>query len=532
MLKSLNTAQTKNNIAFNNLSFVFLAIAVISSIMAFGVMANYSVFGQYLSQTNAFSISFICSIMAILSTVGFRYLRKLVRHFETETQQAHHIAGHDDLSGLPNRMTFTSKLNSAILHIAADKGQLAVHFLDLDKFKDVNDTLGHAAGDMLIFEFGHRIKSLLRGHDTLARFGGDEFAVIQTGVKSTADVETLARRIITATGEMFDLDGAQAYVGVSIGIAMAPTNASDADSLMRLADIALYRSKNEGRNRFSFFAQDMDEDLKLRKLVENDLRNAIENDKLQLYYQPQVDAATGKIAGFEALVRWEHPIQGFVSPAKFIPIAEERGLIVPLGEWALRRACRDAMLWPEHLSVAVNVSPVQFKHKDYVETVTKILRETGIDATRVELELTEGVVVDDADVAENAIIELRALGVRFALDDFGTGYSSLIYLRRFAFDKIKIDKSFLDQMETTGEATILVHSVVHLGRALGLIVVAEGVENDEQHRLLQAVGCHLLQGYLFSRPVDCKTALQLAIIGTIIPKRPQFNESVEVVRAA
>lgn len=524
-MKPNDLTQNITNMAFRHLSFVFLLISIVSAMMALGVSTNTFIWGNLLGYSNSLSISFISIIISALAALGYRNLRQMVASFEVVTKQAHHLAEHDVLSGLPNRMAFTRQLNRELHQIDMNKGSLAVLFLDLDKFKEVNDNFGHSAGDMLIVEFGQRMKSLLRGSDTLARFGGDEFAIIQPCVKSFSDIETLARRIIAATSEVFNLDGANAFVGVSIGIATAPSNASDSDSLMRLADIALYRAKNDGRNRYSFFAQDMDEHLRLRKLVEDDLRAAIDENQLKLYYQPQVDATSGKIAGFEGLVRWHHPVHGSVSPAKFIPVAEERGLIVALGEWVLRRACLDAMTWPEDMSVAVNVSPIQFKHKGYVDSVVKILRETGINPARVELELTEGVVVDDAEIAENAIIELRALGVRFALDDFGTGYSSLIYLRRFAFDKIKIDKSFLDQMETTGEATILVHSVVHLGRALGLIVAAEGVENEEQHRLLQAVGCHLLQGFLFSKAVNAKAALELANAGSIIPVRPQFANS-------
>ncbi len=531
-MKSNTVTQNFANIAFKHLSFIFLLISVVSAIMALSITTNTFIYGNANSHLNSVSMSFVSIIVAALSALGYKNLRHMVANFEVMTKQAHHLAEHDILSGLPNRMAFTKQLNRELHQIEINKGSLAVLFLDLDKFKEVNDNFGHAAGDMLIVEFGQRMKSLLRGSDTLARFGGDEFAIIQPCVKSFSDIETLARRIIAATAEVFNLDGADAFVGVSIGIATAPSNATDADSLMRLADIALYRAKNDGRNRYSFFAQDMDAHLRLRKLVEDNLRTAIDNNELNLYYQPQVDATSGKIAGFEALVRWNHPLHGFVSPAKFIPIAEERGLIVALGEWVLRRACQDALSWPEDMSVAVNVSPVQFKHKGYVDSVIKILRETGINPARVELELTEGVVVDDAEIAESAIIELRALGVRFALDDFGTGYSSLIYLRRFAFDKIKIDKSFLDQMETTGEATILVHSVVHLGRALGLIVAAEGVENEEQHRLLQAVGCHLLQGFLFSKAVDFKAALELANAGSIIPARPQFSNTALINDAA
>ncbi len=506
--------------------------AMLATIML--AMVSFSAYfnGNYINSTSLFIIGFVSASISGISVFAHQRLRAMIFSVESATEQAEHRAGHDVLSGLPNRMTFSRQLNRELHRINRTKDSIAVLFLDLDKFKDVNDQLGHSAGDKLIVEFGRRMQNLLRGSDTLARFGGDEFAIIQTGVKSISDVEALARRVLSATAEVFILDGSQAFVGVSIGIAIAPQNAEDADGMMRLADIALYRAKNEGRNRFSFFAQDMDDQLRLRKLVEDELRTAMEKDQLSLHYQPQIDASTGEILGFEALVRWNHPVQGFIPPAKFIPIAEERGLIVPLGEWVLRRACQDAMHWPSRMFVSVNVSPIQFKHKDYVTSVTNVLDETGLDPMRLELELTEGVVVDDADIAENAIMDLRALGVRFALDDFGTGYSSLIYLRRFAFDKIKIDRSFLDQMEATGESTILVHSVVHLGRALGLIVAAEGVENEEQHRLLQAVGCHLLQGYLFSRPVNAKMAAELAEIGVIVPKPQPVLEAPSASKAA
>jgi diguanylate cyclase (GGDEF)-like protein len=410
------------------------------------------------------------------------------------------MAGLDALSGLPNRLIFSDRLERELVRMSRGGEGLAVMFLDLDRFKDVNDTYGHEAGDELIKQVAIRLSDLLRGADTLARFGGDEFAIIQTGVKNIRDAEALARRILDSITHPFNVPGGSVTVGISIGVSLAPSNGEERETLMRLADTALYQAKNEGRNRYSFFQRQMDEALKLRKIVEDDLRNAIAGDEMMLYYQPVVSADGETIVGVEALVRWPHMRHGLISPGQFISIAEERGLIIPLGEWVLRRACEDAKRWP-NLKVAVNVSPIQFRHKDFVASVTRVVERSGIDPTRLEIELTEGVVVDDADAAEVAMMELRALGVRLALDDFGTGYSSLIYLRRFAFDKIKIDRSFLESMEPTGESAILVHSVVHLGRALGLTVTAEGVETKEQHRFLQAVGCHELQGYLFSPPV-------------------------------
>jgi EAL domain-containing protein (putative c-di-GMP-specific phosphodiesterase class I) len=287
---------------------------------------------------------------------------------------------------------------------------------------------------------------------------------------------------------------------VSIGVALAPEHGRDRETLMRLADTALYEAKSEGRNRHRVFQRQMDETIRMRKIVEDDLRRAIAEDELVLHYQPVFSADGESIVALEALVRWNHPQQGMIPPASFIAMAEERGLIIPLGEWVLRRACQDGRRWP-HLRMAVNVSAIQFRHRDFVASVMRALTETGFEPSNLELELTEGVIVEDADAAEAAMMELRALGVNLALDDFGTGYSSLIYLRRFAFDKIKIDRSFLESMEATGESAILVHSIVHLGRALGLTVTAEGVETPEQHRFLQALGCHQLQGYLFSKPV-------------------------------
>ncbi len=458
-------------------------------------------------------VSLVVLAGAILfSGFVFLHVQRLALDVARSEERTRQLVGHDPLSGLPNRMPFAQRLDQELSRIVRGDEGLAVHFLDLDKFKDVNDTYGHAAGDELIKAVARRLSNLLRGADTLARFGGDEFAIIQTGVRQSQDVEALARRILTDLTVPFDVAGTQVQIGVSIGISLAPDNGMDREQLMRLADTALYQAKNEGRNRYCFFERQMDETLKLRKVVEDDLRNAIVNDELALFYQPQLSADGETIVGVEALIRWPHPKRGMISPVQFIPVAEERGLIIPLGEWVLRKACQDGCRWPG-LRVAVNVSPIQFRQKDFVETVIRIVEETGFDPSRLELELTEGVVVDDADAAEAAMIELRANGIHLALDDFGTGYSSLIYLRRFAFDKIKIDRSFLESMEATGESAILVHSMVHLGRALGLTVTAEGVETVDQHRFLQAVGCHELQGYLFSRPVtaeeiDAKLAMR------------------------
>lgn len=445
---------------------------------------------------------FFASIaIAIIALFLFQRMRASTEAILMREAKASHEARHDPLSGLPNRAVFCETLAENIEDLPNRDTNIAVLLLDLDKFKDVNDTYGHAAGDKVIVDFGNRVRALLRQTDVIARLGGDEFAVLQSGVHTHLEASRLAQAIIDAANRPFMLDGAAMRIGVTVGISFAPDDGMDVATILRAADTALYRAKNEGRNRFALYEHRMTEAERIRKLVDDELRGAIERDELTLVYQPQVHADSGRIASVEALVRWRHPTHGLISPATFISAAEERGLIVPLGEWVMKRACYDAARWPG-LRVGVNVSAIQFRQQNFVEDVANVMKEYNIEPGRLELELTEGVLVEDADQAEAAMMDLRAIGVKLALDDFGTGYSSLIYLRRFAFDKIKIDKSFLDSMEATGESAILVHSVVHLGRALGLEVTAEGVENEEQRRFLQAVGCHFLQGYLFSKPVS------------------------------
>lgn len=415
-------------------------------------------------------------------------------------RQIQRLAGQDELSLLPNRRTFDLRLDQELAQLSRTGTGLAVMLLDLDRFKAVNDTYGHTAGDELIRQVAGRLSGMMRMGDTVARLGGDEFGIIQTNIQDPSGCAALSERILDSLTLPFAIFGVETTIGCSIGIAIAPQDGADRETLLRLADTALYQAKNEGRNRYSFFEERMNRSIQLKRMVEEDLRKAIAGDQLVLHYQPQVSIDGSAIVGVEALVRWPHPVHGMVAPSDFIGIAEERGLIVPLSEWVLRRACTEAKRW-KGLRLAVNVSPIQFRHKDFVANVMRIVEETGFDPGRLELELTEGVVVDDADAAEAAMMDLRGYGVGLALDDFGTGYSSLIYLRRFAFDKIKIDRSFLEYMETTGESAILVHSIAHLGRALGLRVCAEGVETVEQHRFLQAIGCHELQGFLFSKGV-------------------------------
>ncbi len=445
--------------------------------------------------------------------------------------KAKRLAGHDLLSGLPNRLLFTDILEIELEKIEEQGGALALFYIDLDRFKEINDSFGHEAGDRVIVAVARRMQETLRATDTVARFGGDEFAILQPNVKSLYDSEQLARRVLAALREPFDIGDNQVRVGASIGMALGPADARDGEVLMHCADLALYRAKTAGRNRFVVFNQTMVAQHEQRRTTEQELRFAIDNDQLVVYYQPIVSIDGRKLVGVEALVRWNHPVRGMVPPSEFISLAESRGLILPLGEYVLRQACKDARLLGG-IRVAVNVSAIQFRHRNFVQTVENMLAETGLDPARLELELTEGVVVDDADEAENAMIDLRAMGVRLALDDFGTGYSSLIYLRRFAFDKIKIDRSFLESVESTGESAIIVHSVVHLGRALGLTVTAEGIETPEQHRFLQALGAHELQGYMFSRPVPVQQIIAICENNYVMPPPIPVYPDDEVKTAA
>lgn len=429
-------------------------------------------------------------------------LRAAAVQIALREQEIHRLAGQDELSSLPNRRSFDLAFDQALAGLDRSRSGLAVFLIDLDRFKAVNDTYGHNAGDELIRQVANRLLGVLRAGDTAARLGGDEFGVIQAHA-SPADCAALGERILKALTAPFAVMGVEVTIGCSVGIAMAPRDGNDRETLLKLADTALYEAKNSGRNRFSFFEPQMNRSLQVKRMVEDDLRNAIERDELTLHYQPQVSIDGATIIGVEALVRWPHPVHGMIPPSEFIQIAEERGLIVPLSEWVLRRACLEAKRW-KGIRLAVNVSPIQFRHKDFVSNVIRIIEETDFDPAQLELELTEGVLIEDADAAETAMMDIRAHGVGLALDDFGTGYSSLIYLRRFAFDKIKIDRTFLEYMEEAGESAILVHSMAHLGRALGLRVCAEGVETAEQHRFLQAIGCHELQGFLFSKAVPAE----------------------------
>jgi len=418
------------------------------------------------------------------------------RHAE---EQIVFMARHDVLTLLPNRSVFRERIEAAVAQ--SDRAiTAAVLCLDLDHFKSVNDTLGHPVGDILLRMVGERLSACARESDTVARFGGDEFAVVQVGPERAADVAKLAQRIIQVLSNPYEVDGHQINIGVSLGIAMVPADGSDPETLLKNADIALYRAKADGRGVYRFFAPEMDARLQERRKLELELHAALINDEFELFYQPQVSVASGRICGFEALMRWNHPTRGLVDPCEFIWLTEEMGMIVPLGHWALRQACREAMNWPDDVRVAVNLSPVQFNNHDLVRFVTEALDDSGLPAQRLDLEITESVLL--LRNAENIGIlhKLRDLGVHISMDDFGTGYSSLSYLRSFPFDKIKIDQSFIRDLPHDRDAAAIVRAITALGSALGIAIMAEGVERPEQLKRLHDEGCTEVQGYLFSVP--------------------------------
>ena len=437
---------------------------------------------------------------ALLAAFVLRYMRRTAVAIAAGESRLRHLAMHDPLCGLPNRVFFGERLEAVIAEVRNGSSAAAVFYIDLDHFKDVNDTLGHPVGDELIRNVTLRLSRTLRGGDLVARLGGDEFAVISSVGDDTVKMMALAQRLIAAICAPYVIGGQNIVIGASIGIAIIGRGCAGAADIMRYADMALYRAKNEGRNRGCIYDAAMDADLSNRKLLEADLREAIENDRLRLFYQPIVNKSGEAMVGVEALCRWTHPTRGEIPPMEFIAAAEHSGLIIELGAWVLRRACLDGMAWPG-LSVAVNVSPLQFRRTDFADVVERTLAETKFDPTRLELELTESVLLGNVDAAEAAMIRLKALGVRLALDDFGTGYSSLLYLRRFPFDKLKIDRSFVLSIEKAADAAAIVHAVVSLGRGLGMKVTAEGVETADQQLFLRAAGVHFMQGYRFGRPM-------------------------------
>ncbi len=409
------------------------------------------------------------------------------------------LAQHDGLTGLPNRNLLRQQMDEMLAHNRRSAEKAAVLVLGLDNFKAVNDTLGHGVGDKLLRAVAKRLRSVLREEDTLARLNSDEFAIIQSGLARPEDAVLLSGRLLEAISDPFLLEGHPVVIGATIGIAMAPSDGEDAERLLKNADMALSRAKNDSRGTFSFFEAGMDARAQGRRKVETDLRDAIQNNVLRPYYQPLIDLSGGRITGFEALVRWPHPERGMVSPAEFIPVAEETGLINAVGGLMLRRACIDAATWPDDVRVAVNLSPLQFRTGNLLSIVMDALKQSGLPAKRLELEITETLLLEKSSQVLATLHALRALGVRISMDDFGTGYSSLSYLRSFPFDKIKIDQSFVRDLGANREAQAIIRSIVSLGKGLGVTITAEGVETEAELSCLRAEGCHEGQGFLFSR---------------------------------
>jgi diguanylate cyclase (GGDEF)-like protein len=412
-----------------------------------------------------------------------------------------YMAHHDALTDLSNRAQLVSRIDYELARTRRSDEGFAVFMLDLDRFKEVNDSLGHPIGDLLLREVAGRLRERTRDSDTVARIGGDEFAILQTLTGQTMEeITALAERLLSSIGEPFEVNGHQISIGASIGIAIAPHDGNQAGELLRNADLALYRAKAGGRNTYTFFELAMDAEARSRHALEADLRKALTQGEFEVHYQTVINVETGANCGAEALIRWIHPDRGMIPPDRFVPLAEENGLIVPIGEWVLRTACMEAATWPPHLKLAVNLSPAQFKRGNLVATVRSALADSGLAPKRLELEITESVLLYQNASNLDVLRGLKDLGVSIVLDDFGTGFSSLSYLRMFPFDTIKIDRSFVGDMETRDDCAAIVSAVAGLSRTLGIKTTAEGVETPEQFALLRAAGCTLAQGFMFSRP--------------------------------
>src|ERR1039457_1240200 len=411
-----------------------------------------------------------------------------------------HVAHHDALTGLPNRILFSEQLRQALKRVRRGE-RLAVLYIDLDRLKRVNDTLGHPIGDKLLKGVADRLRGCIRDIDTVARLSGDEFAIIQSSIERPSDAAALAKRIRAAIREPIDLNGHQVVVDTSIGISISPNDGTELDELLKTADIALYEAKNTGRGTYCFYETDMNERMQVRGKLEYDLRSALANGEFELFYQPTASLQDNKITSFEALLRWRHPERGMISPAEFTPIAEEMGLIIPLGEWILRTACAEAATWPSDIKVSVNVSSLQLTNENLVDVIISAVASAQIPANKLELEITESVFIRNTFANLTTLNKLHELGVMFAMDDFGTGYSSLGYLLSFPFSKIKIDRSFITGLSDKKESRAIVRAVTDLARNLSMVITAEGVETDQQLEQVRLLGCTEMQGYLFSRPL-------------------------------
>jgi diguanylate cyclase (GGDEF)-like protein len=475
------------------------------------------VFEVYLDQTadrvlyeRSFLLTEVIIAVAVLlagGLPGFMVYRKMMAHRAAQAE-ALFLAEHDSLTGVPNRKRLGETAKGALAWTRRNKSYVAALLIDLDRFKDVNDSFGHGAGDELLKAFTVRVNSAIREEDMVARLGGDEFVILQVGMAQPSGASYLANRLMRILSEPYDIFDSQLVCGASIGVAIAPTDAEEWDALLSCADTALYKAKSEGRNTVCFFEAGMDAAFRERRRLEADLRRALETNAFQLAYQPLYSFHDNSLLGFEALLRWPEAWKP-QSPAVFIPVAEESGLIVPLGAWVLETACRTAAAWATPVKVAVNLSPVQFRHGDIVAVVEKALNTSGLDPALLELEVTESLWLQNTDAVLDQLARLRQMGISIALDDFGTGYSSLTYLWKFPFDRVKIDRSFVSEMEIDPKAVAIVNTIVALGRTLQLTITAEGVETPAQAQALREAGCDQAQGYLYGRPLSATAAYAL-----------------------
>jgi diguanylate cyclase (GGDEF)-like protein len=451
----------------------------------------------------------ISVISAPLSTGGGVTIHMDVTEKRSSERQIAFLAHHDALTGLANRVQLREHIEKSLKHVERGAG-FSLLCLDLDHFKDINDTLGHSIGDALLCAVSKRLRDLVRDSDLVSRTGGDEFSIVQSGAeRPVAASAALAARVVEALSVPFDLGDHHVVISVSVGVAVAPGDGNDADQLLKNADMAMYRAKDLGRGGFHFFEPEMDAKAQARRSLELDLRKAISAGEFEVFYQPIVNLMENKISGFEALLRWNHPIRGRVSPDEFITLAEETGLIIAIGEWVIRQACAEAGRWPSDLRVAVNVSPMQFRTKNLVSAVMSALAASGLRPDRLELEITEAVLMHNNDATLAILHQLRRLGVRISMDDFGTGYSSLSYLRSFPFDKIKIDQTFVRDLAEKPNSVAIIRAVAGLGRSFGMTTTAEGVETQEQLDQMRAEGCTEVQGYYYSKPTPASGIPQL-----------------------
>jgi diguanylate cyclase (GGDEF)-like protein len=441
---------------------------------------------------------------------------------EESQARSQYLAYHDSLTGLGNRLLFKEQLEEALKDVSVTPHPLAVLFLDLDGFKAVNDTLGHSVGDLLLKSVAAKLRDILPRTDRIARLGGDEFAILQMSAAQPASSIALAEKIIEIIGEPCSVDGHDVTVGASVGVAVAHPGDMNTENFLKSADLAMYSAKSEGRGTYRMFDPEMDAVVQTRRLLERDMRTALAQDRFRLYYQPLVNLQTKKVTAFEALMRWEHPERGAVPPSEFIPVAEEMGLIVQLGEWALRQACAEAVEWPDGIGISVNLSPLQFSKGNLVSTVLSALASSGLPASRLELEITESVLLEKSERNIAVLNQLRDLGVRISMDDFGTGYSSIGYLRSFQFDKIKIDQSFVRDLLVDEGSLAIVRAIAGLGVSFGMTTTAEGVETEEQMRCLNLEGCIEVQGYFYSKPVPAHEIAEL--LANLSDRRPPEDE--------